>query len=107
MKGLKELLNEAILNEANIRDEELELKNDYEWCNSDELSDLEAEGLISSEDMDTLMEMKKGRVIVIPKGSTLLAGRDDSFYQFYTVTPGNVYIPILKDELRDLIKHCK
>ena len=37
----------------------------------------------------------------------LLAGRDDSFYQFYTVTPGNVYIPILKDELRDLIKHCK
>ena len=107
MKGLKELLNEAILNEANIRDEELELKNDYEWCNSDELSDLEAEGLISSEDMDALMEMKKGRVIVIPKGSTLLAGRDDSFYQFYTVTPGNVYIPILKDELRDLIKHCK
>lgn len=107
MKGLKELLNEAIMNEANIHDEELELKKDYEWCQSFELGDLEADGLISSEDVDTLMKMKKGSAIVLPKGSTLVAGRSDSFYQFYTVTPGNVYIPILKDELRDLIKHCK
>lgn len=107
MKNLKEFLNESIVSEANIHDEELELKKDYEWCQSDELGDLEAEGLIDSKDVDELMKMKKGRAIVIPKGSTLIAGRDDSFYQFYTVTPGNVYIPILKDELRDLIKHCK
>lgn len=107
MKNLKEFLNESIVSEANIHDEELELKKDYEWCQAFEIGDLEAEGLIDSKDVDELMKMKKGRVIVIPKGSTLVAGRDDSFYQFYTVTPGNVYIPILKDELRDLIKHCK
>ena len=107
MKNLKEFLNESIMNEANIHDEELELKKDYDWCQSDELNDLEAEGLISSKDVDTLMVMKKGSSIVLPKGSTLIAGRDDSFYQFYTLTPGNVNIPILKDELRDLIKHCK
>lgn len=102
MKGLKEMLNEA-----NIHDDELELKKDYEWCQSFELGDLEEEGLISSDDVATLMKMKKGNSIVLPKGSTLVAGRDDSFYQFYTLTPGDVYIPILKDELRDLIKHCK
>lgn len=107
MKGLKELLNEAIMNEANIHDEELELKKDYEWCQAYELGDLEAEGLIDSKDMDAIMKMKKGDAIVLPKGSTLEAGRSDSFYQFYTLTPGNIYIPILKDELRDLIKHCK
>lgn len=107
MKGLKELLNEAIVNEAHIDDEELELKKDYEWCQVDELGDLEAEGLISSEDVDALMKMKKGSAIILPKGSTLEAGRRDSFYQFYTLTPGNIDIPILKDELRDLIKHCK
>lgn len=107
MKGLKEVLNEAIMNEAHIDDEELELKKDYEWCQSFELGDLEAEGLISSEDVDALMKMKKGSAIVLPKGSTLIDGGSDRFYQFYTLTPGNIDIPILKDELRDLIKHCK
>ena len=37
MKDLKEFLNESIVNEANAHDEELELKKDYEWCQSDEL----------------------------------------------------------------------
>lgn len=107
MKNLKEMINEAIMNEANIHDEKLELKKDYEWCQTDELGDLEAEGLISSEDIDALMKMEKRGSIILPKGSTLIAGRSDSFYQFYTLTPENIYIPIVKDELRDLIKHCK
>lgn len=107
MESLKEFLNEAIMNEANIHDEELELKKDYEWCQAFELSDLENDGLIDSKDMDTIMKMKKGDTIVLPKGSTLVAGKSDRFYQFYTLTPGDIYIPILKDELRDLIKHCK
>ena len=107
MKGLKEMLNEAIMNEANIHDEELELKKDYEWCQSFELGDLAEEGLISSDDVAALMNMKKGSAIVLPKGSILIAGGDDRFYQYYTLTPENIDIPILKDELRDLIKHCK
>lgn len=107
MKDLKEMLNEAIVNEANIHDEELELKKDYEWCYPEELDDLESEGLIYSEDIDAIMKMKKGKMIVIPKGSTLTADGYDHFYQYYKVNPGGVSIPILKDELRDLIKHCK
>lgn len=107
MKNLKEFLNESIMNEANIHDEELELKKDYEWCQSDELGDLEAEGLIDSKDVDELMKMKKGRTIVIPKGSTLVSKGANRFYHFYALMPGNIYISILREEFNDFLKHCK
>lgn len=107
MKDLKEMLNEAIVNEANIDDEKLELKKDYEWCQAFEISDLEAEGLVYSEDVDAIMKMKKGSAIVLPKGSTLDSRGANRFYHFYVLNPGNIYIPILREELRDFIKHCK
>lgn len=107
MKNLKEFLNESIVKEAHIDDEELELKKDYEWCYPEELSDLEADGLINSKDMDAIMAMKKGKMIVLPKGSTLTDNGSDRFYQYYVLNPGNIDIPILKDELSSLIKHCK
>ena len=107
MKNLKELLNESIVKEAHIDDEELELKKDYEWCQAFEISDLEAEGLVYSEDVDAIMKMKKGNAIVLPKGSTFVSKGANRFYNFYALMPGNIYIPILREELRDFIKHCK
>lgn len=107
MKDLKELLNESLVKEAHIDDEELVLKKDYEWCYPEELDDLEADGLIYSKDMDAIMDMKKGKMIVLPKGSTLTDRGSDSFYQYYELNPGKIFIPILKDELGGLIKHCK
>jgi hypothetical protein len=107
MKDLKEFLNESIVKEAHIDDEELELKKDYEWCYPEELDDLEADGLIDSKDMDAIMDMKKGKMIVLPKGSTLTDNGSDRFYQYYELNPGKIVIPILQDELGGLIKHCK
>ena len=107
MKNLQEFLNESIVKEAHIDDEELVLKKDYEWCYPEELDDLEADGLVYSKDMDAIMGMKKGKMIVLPKGSTLSDLGSDRFYQYYELNPGKIFIPILKDELGGLIKHCK
>lgn len=107
MKDLKELLNESIMNEANAHDEELELKKDYEWCQAFEISDLEAEGIVYSEDVDAIMKMKKGSAIVLPKGSTLVSKGANRFYHFYALMPGNIYISILREEFNDFLKHCK
>lgn len=107
MKNLKEFLNESIVNEANAHDEELELKKDYEWCQAFEISDLEAEGIVYSEDVDAIMKMKKGSAIVLPKGSTLVSKGANRFYHFYALMPGNIYISILREEFNDFLKHCK
>ena len=107
MKDLKELLNESIMNEANAHDEELEWKKDYEWCQAFEISDLEAEGIVYSEDVDAIMKMKKGSAIVLPKGSTLVSKGANRFYHFYALMPGNIYISILREEFNDFLKHCK
>lgn len=103
---LADFINES-LNEAHIDDDELELKKDYEWCQASELSELADEGFIDYDDMDEIKKMEKHGTIVIPKGTTLVSGRSDQFYQYYKLDPQNIRIPVLKDELRDLIKHCK
>lgn len=105
MKDLKDFINESLcVNESN---EELELKKDYEWCYSEELEDLASEGIIDEDSVDELMKLKKNGSIVIPKGTELKYVDRDRFYNYYELSINNITIAVLKDELSDLMRHCK